>query len=172
MYSRLIIVVIFLVTILSVVGCQAPFVGESPLSASVHNVSMLPTPAPFVFPDNLDEIEVESGKAVVIGRLLSEETLLPIANTPVRLAAVYYAEEGNKDPNQGAWTLDNAFSPFAYSNEDGLFIFEDVEAREYVVFVGDIMAHWAVEVNEEGLPYPRTIPADELTNLGDIVIEY
>ncbi len=144
----------------------------SPLSAPANEVSILPTPVPFQFPTDLSTIQVEPDKAVVIGRLISTITNQPIANTSVRMAKIYYAEEGNKDPSQGAWALDNAFSPYALTNEGGYFIFENVEPVDFVIFVGDIMDRYTVQTNEDGLPASHTAPTDELTDLGDIMVEY
>jgi hypothetical protein len=172
MQKRLSVIITVLLIALTTFACQASFVSESPLAMPVRDVSILPTPTPFLFPEDLSRIEVEYGRAVVIGRLISTESSLPVRDTPVRLAEIYYAEEGNRDPNQGAWALDNAFSPFAYSDENGLFIFENVEARDYVIFVGDIMSRWTIEVNEDGLPNPRTMPVDQVTNLGLIFVDY
>jgi hypothetical protein len=137
-----------------------------------RDVSVLPTPIPFQFPEDLSAVTIEPGKVVVIGRLISSITGQPIANTPVRMAQIYYAEEGNRDPEQGAWALNNAFSPFAYSNENGYFIFENVDPMDFVVFVGDILDRYNTETNENERPIPHTALADELTDLGDIRVEY
>lgn len=145
---------------------------DSPMPTPAISVSMLPTPVPFQFPSDLSAVKIEAGKAVVIGRLISSITGQPIANTPVRMAQIYYAEEGNKDPNQAAWALDNAFSPYATSNENGYFIFENVEPVDFVIFVGDILDRYNVETGENEHPVPHAAPADVLTDLGDVVVAY
>jgi len=145
---------------------------DSPIPTPGIAVSILPTPVPFLFPTDISTVEVEAGKAIVIGRLLSGITGQPIANTDVRMAEIYYAEEGNKDPSQGAWVLKDAFSPYALSTENGYFIFENVEPTDFVIFVGDIVGRYNVETNESEHPIPHTAFVGEVTNLGDIVVEY
>jgi|GEM_PF-3991941 len=145
---------------------------DSPLPTPGIAVSILPTPIPFQFPTDPGSVKIEAGKAVLFGRLISTITGQSIANTPVRMAQIYYAEEGNKDPSQGAWALDNAFSPYALTNENGYFIFENVEPVDFVIFVGDILNRYNVETGENERPVPHIAPADGLTNLGDILVEY
>lgn len=182
--QRLLLLSVLLVSLFAVLACsdkeepvtqETPRVitlpsDDSPLPTSV--VSMLPTPIPFQFPTDLNKVQIELGKAVVIGRLISSITEQPITNVPVRMAKIHYAEEGNKDPNQGAWALDNAFSPYSVSNENGYFIFENVEPVDFVIFVGDILDRYNIETDEAELPIPHTAPADTLTDLGDVVVEY
>ncbi|MCL4835110.1 MAG: hypothetical protein KJZ86_21890 [Caldilineaceae bacterium] len=140
--------------------------------ATPDAVSILPTPVPFQFPSDLGSVQVHPGKAVVIGRLISTIDQQPITDTPVRMAKIFYAEEGNKDPNQGAWALDNAQSPFAYTNESGYFIFENVEPTDFVIFVGDMLSRYNVETSDNERPVPHTAPPDKLTDLGDIWVKY
>lgn len=184
--QRLILLALLLLSLFVVVACgeeeqptpeATPRVitlpgDNSPMPTPATGVSMLPTPIPFQFPTDLSAVKVDPGKAVVLGRLISTVTGQPIANTPVRMAEIFYAEEGNKDPNQGAWALDNAQSPFAYTNADGFFIFENVEPGDFVIFVGDVLDRYNVETNENERPVPRTAPADELSDLGDVRVNY
>lgn len=144
----------------------------SPLPTPGAPISLLPTPVPFQFPTDINTIVVEPGKAVVIGRLLSSITGQPIANSYVRMAEIFYADPKQKDPTKAAWVLDDAFSPFAYSNGEGYFIFENVAPADFVVFVGDISGYYNVETNENKRPVLHTAPADLLTDLGDIIVEY
>jgi len=177
------ILVFSLFTLLACGGSETPALQEapraivlttdnSPISTPNASVSILPTPIPFIFPENVDEIQPAAGKAIVYGRLMSSITGQPITNAPVRMAEIFYAEGANKDPNQGAWALDNAFSPFAYSNDDGYFIFKDVEPTGFVIFVGDVIDRYNVETNENERPIPREAPADTKSNLGDVVVGY
>jgi hypothetical protein len=144
---------------------------DSPIGTPRAMVSMLPTVTPFRFPDNLDDIESAPGQAVVIGRVLSSQTLMPITNTPVRLAEIYYADE-TRDPATAAWALNNASSPFAYSDENGLFVFENVPAQDYVLFIGDMEGKYTVAVKEDGFPQAYSFEPDTVTNLGDVDVNY
>lgn len=143
----------------------------SPLGTPRAMVSMLPTVTPFSMPENLENLEAAPGQAVVIGRILSSQTLMPITNTPVRLAEIYYADE-TKDPATAAWALNNAASPFAYSDANGVFVFENVPAQDYVVFVGDMEGRYAVATKEDGFPQAYRFEPDTVTNLGDINVDY
>ena len=144
---------------------------DSPLGTPRAMVSMLPTVTPFRFPENVEDLEAAPGQAVVIGRVLSSQSLMPIANTPVRLAEIYYADE-TKDPATAAWALNNAASPFAYSDENGMFVFENVPAQDYVLFIGDMEGRYAVAVKEDGFPQAYRFEPDTVTNLGEVNVDY
>jgi hypothetical protein len=144
---------------------------DSPLGTPRAMVSMLPTVTPFSFPENLENIEAAPGQAVVVGRVLSSQTLMPITNTPIRLAEIYYADE-TRDPATAAWALNNASSPFAYSDENGLFVFENVPAQDYVLFIGDMEGKYTVAVKEDGFPQAYSFGPDTVTNLGDVDVNY
>ncbi|MCB0113674.1 MAG: hypothetical protein R2873_20155 [Caldilineaceae bacterium] len=135
-------------------------------------VSLLPTATPFIVPADIRGIEAAPDSAVVMGRLISSITSLPITDTSVRLAEIYYADPEVKDPATGAWAMDNAFSPYALTNDDGLFVFRDVEPKDYVVYVGDMIYRWTVAVNEDGLPRPYYFEPGTVTDLGDIVVDF
>lgn len=134
-------------------------------------VSVLPTPTPFVFPQDMTSVTVAPGRAVAIGRLLSLDHQ-PLSDTVVRLAEVYYADENSKDSSTGAYALDNAFSPSAITNDNGFFIFQDIEPRDYVVFVGDFMTNYTIEVDDQGYPRMRTVAADQINDFGAVVVDF
>lgn len=69
----------------------------------------------------------EPGMATVTGRVISENSGLPLSDTIVRLAEVVRQED------EGAYVLDVAFSPGTDSDGEGFFIFENVDAYEYVI---------------------------------------
>lgn len=113
----------------------------------------------------------EQGRATVVGRLISIETGEPLVNTVVRLAEVYYADE-NHSPESGVYVLDNAFSPSATTDENGFFVFTNVEPRDYVIIVGDIYVKYAVISHPDGTPKVWTVSPDQITNLGEIQVEF
>lgn len=145
---------------------------ESPLAAPD---SPLAAPESPLAPPSVDEAPTpEADKSSVIGRIVSIRTGLPLANTVVRLPEVYCApgvkEEDKRE--QCFWALDNAFSPSAISDETGLFVFNNVEVRDYVVMLGDIMLESLIIDDEEGKPVIITTPEGEVLNLGELRVDF
>ena len=140
--------------------------------ATPRAVSMMPTPTPALLAFDISSLEPKPGRAAVTGRLISTVTQQPISNTPIRLAEIFYADE-TKDPATAAWALNNASSPYALTNEQGFFVFPDVEARDYVIFVGDIIDRYTVVTKEEdGFPRTYSFEADRVTQLDDVMADY
>lgn len=75
----------------------------------------------------------QAGKAVVVGRVVSNTTQQPITKTVVYLAQVYW----DSAHENGAFALDLANSPASTTDEQGYFAFSDLEPGEYVLVVGD-----------------------------------
>jgi hypothetical protein len=156
----------------STVQPEAEAVGNniSPLAAPEGD-SPLPTPPPFERVGDGSELEIEAGRASVTGRAFSDITLQPIANTTIRLAEIFYADE-TRDPTNAAWALNNASSPYTETDSEGFFLFRNVEARGYVIFVGDILGQYTVELTEEGTPRPYEFGPDVLHEVGNIFVDY
>lgn len=114
---------------------------------------------------------VSPGRSAVTGHLISQATGEPLGNVVIRLAEVYYPE-GSTSKEDGAYALDNAFSPSAMTNQEGYFRFPDVEARDYVIFVGDIYVKYLIVVNEKGTPKIWTAPENGVLDIGDLVVNY
>ncbi len=125
--------------------------------------------APLVQTPNVNS--PEQGRATIVGRLVSAETGEPLAKTVVRLAEVYYASE-NRSPENGVYVLDNAFSPSATTDENGFFVFSNVEPRDYVIIVGDIYVKYIVISNPDGAPKVWTASPDQVTDLGEISVKW
>lgn len=110
----------------------------------------------------------ESGKATVTGRLLSINSGEPYKDVIVRLAEVYQNEVGDR-----AFALDMAFSPIAFTDQDGYFVFENIEAREYVFIVGDPLARSIIPTQtSDQKPKAWSFPADQITNMGEIKVDF
>ena len=111
----------------------------------------------------------ESGKATVVGRVISSKDGSPYVDTLVRLAEVY--REGDK----GAYALDQAFSPGAKTDANGYFIFENITAREYVLVIGDVMKDYKIYPDSQGKPKVWTAEPDKVLDMGiiktDLVLE-
>lgn len=74
-----------------------------------------------------------SGKAVLVGQLVSIGTRKPMKNTIVHLAQVYW-DDAHKN---AAYAFDLARSPGAITDANGFFVFTDIEPIEYVIVAGD-----------------------------------
>lgn len=144
-------------------GCANPKNDRADISVQpTHTISIIPTPS--IAPP-------EQGLATIIGRLISAETGKPLTNTVVRLAEVYYTDE-NSSPANGIYVLDNAFDPSSITNEDGFFVFTNIEARDYVIIVGDIHLKYTVISNQDGTPKVWTIQPNQIIDLGTIQVEF
>lgn len=105
----------------------------------------------------------EPGMASVTGRVLSKKNGSPFTGTIVRLAEVV-REEGS----EGLYILDQAFSPGTKTDNKGVFVFENVEAMEYVIIVGDVESIYEVITNESGTPQTWEVLSDEILDVGDL----
>ncbi len=107
----------------------------------------------------------ESGMATVTGRVISESSGLPLADTIVRLAEVVRQED------EGAYVLDVAFSPGTDSDGEGFFIFENVDPLEYVIVVGDVYEIYKVMADEDGKASTWITVKDEILNVGELIVD-
>lgn len=100
----------------------------------------------------------QTGLATLTGVVFSERTNAPVVEVPVQLAEVYY--EGDR----GAFVLDTGQGPTAYTDGQGRFVFVDIEARDYVIVIGN------VEVNDY-----KIVPEENgkarvwVTTVGDVL---
>lgn len=108
----------------------------------------------------------EAGKASVTGRVLSKDGKQPIANTPIRLAEVYRGENAT----DGAYLLDEAFSPSGLTDENGYFSIPDITAGEYVIVVGDAGGKYTIIMDENNKAKVWNAVADQILDTGDLVV--
>jgi hypothetical protein len=101
----------------------------------------------------------QAGKATVIGQVISAKTGKPVLQ-PVRLAEVV------RQGGQGAYILDTRSSPGADPDQNGNFVFPSVDAKEYVVMVGDPYSVYEIMQDTTGKPRTWVIPPDKITNIG------
>ena len=155
-----VLLLLLLLTAFFLGGC-ARFREVSPLNVTPTTQVV---PKPSVSPP-------EQGRATVVGRLISSKTGEPLVKTVVRLAEVYYADQ-SRSPESGIYVLDNAFSPSAITDQNGFFVFPNVEARDYVIIVGDIYVNYTVISNPDGTPKVWTVSPDQVTDLGEISADF
>jgi hypothetical protein len=148
---------------------DSPLAPESPISSPE---SPLVTPTPIPAPDP------QAGAASVVGRLVNTYTRQPLTNTVVRLAEILCPDEFDENAGEAkmrddcVFKLDNAFSPSAITDEDGVFIFENVDPKNYVLFVGDYMVEFTLANNENGSPVIYTVDSDKVLQLDEIAVEF
>jgi hypothetical protein len=106
----------------------------------------------------------EPGKATIIGQVFSTTRNAPYADIAVRLAEVVRVD--NPDATDDLYVLDQAFSPGAITDANGVFVIENTEAGEFVIVVGDVEFAYEVITNESGTPKVWDIQPDEITNAG------
>jgi len=149
---------------------STPFVSPRVVVGSDINPFLSPLAEPIIIKDT----SIAKGRAVVKGRLFSTKTNAPLVNAVVRLAEVYYANDAQAaEKSGGVYALDNAFSPSAFTDVDGNFVFTDIEARDYVLIVGDIFGTWALALDEsQEKPTVWSAIERSVTDIGAVHIDY
>lgn len=109
----------------------------------------------------------DPGLATVTGRIINTIGEFQ-PRVIVRLAEVFRGIEGRG----GAFILDVAHSPSTYSDEAGYFILPNIKAAEYVIVIGDVEITGIYEIipQEDGKARVFTMPADQVTDVGEITI--
>ncbi len=102
--------------------------------------------------------------ASVHGRVLDATTSGPIPSTAVRLAEVY------RSGGDGAFVLDDASSPATLTDQQGYFVIEDVEPKEYVVVVGDVHIAYEIVAEPSGEARVWELRPGEVTDIGVLEI--
>jgi len=156
--------ILFLI-LLTVIACSS----TQNILPNTSPISTVASPTHNVFEESLPR--PKDGKSVVVGRLLSVKSGKPLSNVVVRLAEVYYPDGESKSDN-GIYVLDNAFSPYAITNDKGTFVFDVIEPRDYVLFVGDVAVKYTIVTRSDGKPKVWTVRSDETANFGDIYVNY
>ena len=162
--------VISLVLLPLLFACKAdggtPFV--SPVEPTAIENAATATPAPPDVQATATPAAVptpEAGQATMVGRVLARSTQKPIASVVVRLAQVY------REGDDGAFALDDAFSPGGVTDPDGRFRIHNIEATEYVVVVGDVRTQYEIIPDSSGKPRVWDLQADQILDTGDIVVD-
>jgi len=83
---------------------------------------------------------VTSNKSAIVGQLVSYTNHEPVPNTVIRLCQVYWDSEHKN----ASFVLEGATSPGAITDENGIFIINDVIPNEYVILIGDITGNYDI----------------------------
>jgi hypothetical protein len=139
----LLIVSATLVLLFCVVSCQ---------NQDQYNLASISTP--------------EEGSANVLGKLqLVNQTV--IKGISVWVTPIYRSESG-----EGVYALDTSSNPYTLTDEDGYFLFEDIEPGEYILFIGDPMTKFAIVTDDNGEVRVWEILPNETNDLGVISIDF
>jgi len=106
----------------------------------------------------------ETGKTTLMGSVESKSSGEPVGNIPVRLAEVY------RQGGEGAFVLDGAFSPGDVTDEQGNFVIENVDAREYVIVVGDVYNQYEIIPNADGEAKVFNPQPDDILEVGKLEV--
>lgn len=141
-------------------------------SPTVQPASPLTAPlSPLAAPD---AAQPTPGKASITGRLIDLATGAPLRDQNLSLPAVLcapgVAEEDKRE--QCFYMVDEAFDPSALTDDDGNFVFRDIEAGEYVMLVGSLMTENVILKDELNRPIIWEAITDTVVALGDIVVEF
>jgi hypothetical protein len=102
--------------------------------------------APTSIADDLATISPSESRIAGTLFSISEQSQGPLQETEVRLAKVHW----NDDQTEGAFVIDETADPVAISDDDGKFTFTKLEARDYVIVVGDLYGQNIIISNTDG----------------------
>lgn len=109
----------------------------------------------------------EPDRATVTGHVRSSITNEMLQATAVRLAEVYENEAGD-----AAFVLDGAQSPGTLTDLNGRFIFRNVEARKYVLIVGNVEANdYEIIAASPTVAQVWTAEPGQILDVGEVVVE-
>jgi len=156
--------VIISIIVILLAGCQTAATVEPEATELVSASDVVATPPPV---EPTEAGQPETGKATVTGQVFSLKTDAPLGNTVVRLAEVH------REGDRGAYLLDTAFSPGDITDEQGYFIFENVEPGEYVLVVGNVEVYkgYVIIPEDTGKPRVYEFEADKIQDVGELTVD-
>lgn len=111
----------------------------------------------------------QTDKTTIIGRVLDKKTGQPLDNRVLRLGEVKYKVGGGED--EGIYIMDASLSPGTRSDSNGYFIFENIEAREYVILLEIVVdAFYSVAKGDDNNPLSWHPEAGKVLDLGSVYI--
>ncbi len=110
----------------------------------------------------------EATKTVITGQLVNKASSIPYTNTLVRLAEVYRNEQG-----EGAFALDQSYSPGTYTDENGYFVFSNLTPGEFVMVIGDPTVNYLI-ITDETTNQAKIYKGDpgQILDIGTLSIEF
>lgn len=107
----------------------------------------------------------ENGKATLVGKVISLTDGMPIPDTVVRLAEVY------RQGDEGAFVLDGAYSPGDITDEQGRFVIENIDVKEYVIVVGDVYDKYQIIADPDDNAKVFQAIKDEILDVGELEVD-
>lgn len=107
----------------------------------------------------------ETGKATVIGRVIDRNTNQPMKSVKVWMAEVV------REGDQGAYVWDTTNGPASPTDDQGFFAIQNIKAMEYVIIVGEPYSRFEVISGNDAKPKVWNVPANEIIDAGDLVID-
>ena len=108
----------------------------------------------------------EEGNANVLGKLqlINQANIKGIS---IWLTPIFRTASG-----EGVYALDTSSNPYTLTDEDGYFLFEDIESGEYILFIGDPMTKFEIVTDDSGEIRVWEILPNETNDLGVISIDF
>jgi hypothetical protein len=107
----------------------------------------------------------ESGTSSVFGRVFSKKTNEPLVNILVRIARVV------RQGGDGAFVLEDAFSPGSLTNEEGYFVISNVDPIEYVIVVGDVNLDYDIIAEDSGRAKVWQTIKGQVLDVGELKVD-
>jgi len=101
----------------------------------------------------------------VTGKVISLSNNNPLSDTDVWLANVVRQE------GQGIYFLDSVSSPGVKTNEDGIFIIENIDPGEYVIIIGDPEIQYEIISENSGKAKVWNVPVGEIYDVGEFYVK-
>jgi hypothetical protein len=155
MIQKKVIRFVYVLLLLIIFSACSSQISSDPITTQSH-----PTKISFPIP--------ETDKAVFAGRVV-DMSGIPISNLQLRLAEVYRSEDESSD---GAYILDTAFSPGAISDENGYFIFSNIEPMEYVLVLGNPEKVYEIITDESGKAKVWETEANQVLDIGELKTDF
>lgn len=162
-FSKLFI--IFL-SLLALSACtQAPDVTSTKPAEGVQSV-VEDEVSPAINVQSTLEATPSLSESAIIGQVVSLDASA-ISNTEVRLATVFW----NEDKSQGSFLIDESVSPITMTDENGLFVFDALEPRDYVIVIGDLYGQNVILSNNDGSAQIFTAEAGQILDVDVLQID-
>lgn len=115
------------------------------------------------------EIVLSGTEAALSGIVISTAGILdkPLADTEVHLAKVYWDENSEN----GTFLIDETTSPVTVTDDAGVFVFAQVEARDYVIVVGDLYGKNMIISNPDGTAVVYTAEPGRQLDVGELKVD-
>ncbi len=175
--SKLLLTAALLLLVAACNRGQAPGEEGMPMSVEIVESPLASPDSPLSSPNSpLEELEVEApggDQTIVIGQLVSFDDE-PLPGEVVRLPAVNCPEDVTEEDKRFRcfWALDDAASPSAITDENGIFVFDSVPAQDYVLLIGDIMNRYTLIQDQDERAVIYTAAPGGILELGQFAVDF